>query len=368
MPEPYAGEKTEPATPRRREEVRKKGQVAKSADLNSSLVLFASTLALYFLAPRLLRALTGFTRSYLENAASIEVDFESIQALMLRAGLQMSGFFLPFMALIFTIALLTNVVQVGFKMSGYPLMPRMEKLSPAAGFRRMFSARALVELAKAVFKILIVGAVAFFTIRGHFDRLLALANADVWGAWAFLGEMTFTLGMRIALAFLALGLLDYGFQRYQFEQDIKMTKEEVRQEIKDFEGDPQIRARVRRVRRQMAMNRMMAEVPRAHVVVTNPTSLAVALRYDAEKMRAPVVVAKGARLMAERIREKAIASSVPVVENVPLAQVLYKSVEIGSPIPETLYKTVAEVLAYVYQIDRRSRERWGSFSEAAARG
>jgi flagellar biosynthetic protein FlhB len=224
----------------------------------------------------------------------------------------------------------------------------------------MFSMRALVELGKAIIKIVVVGAVAFFTIRSQFERLLALANADVWGAWGFLGQTTYTLGLRIAIAFLALGLLDYGFQRYQFEQDIKMTKEEVRQEIKDFEGDPQIRARIRRVRRQMAMNRMMAEVPRAHVVITNPTSLAVALLYDVEKMRAPVVVAKGARLMAERIREKAIEHSVPIVENVPLAQMLFKSVEIGSPIPETLYKAVAEVLAYVYQINRRSREQWAT--------
>jgi len=367
VPEQYAGEKTEPATPRRREEVRKKGQVAKSIDLNSALVLFASILSLYFLAPRLMKLLTDFTRAYLEDAAALEVDVHSMQALMLRAGLQVTDFFLPFMVVVFAVAVLTNVVQVGFKMSGYPLIPRIEKLSPAAGFRRMFSGRALVELLKAVFKIVIVGVIAFVTIRGHFERLVALANVDVWGAWAFFGKLTFTLGLRIAIAFMVLGLLDYAFQRYQFEQDIKMTKEEVRQEIKDFEGDPQIRARIRRVRRQMAMNRMMAEVPRAHVVITNPTTLAIALRYEMEKMRAPVVVAKGARLMADRIREKAIASNVPVVENAPLAQTLFKSVEIGAPIPETLYQAVAEVLAYVYQIDRRSREQWMGARQAAAR-
>ncbi|MBI4830378.1 MAG: EscU/YscU/HrcU family type III secretion system export apparatus switch protein [Candidatus Lindowbacteria bacterium] len=162
-----------------------------------------------------------------------------------------------------------------------------------------------------------------------------------------------------------LGIADYGFQRFQFEQDIRMTKEEVRQEIKDFEGDPQIRARIRRVRRQMAISRMMAEVPRAHVVVTNPTSLAVALKYEMQEMQAPVVVAKGARLMAERIREVAAANGVPIVENVPLAQMLFKSVEVGSPIPEKLYRTVAEVLAYVYQIDKRSQQRWLSLSSAA---
>jgi flagellar biosynthetic protein FlhB len=365
MPEPYAGEKTEPATPRRREEVRKKGQVAKSGDLNSSVVLLAAMLALYFLMPAFMQNLADVTRGYLEHADSIEIDFNSAQTLLMRAVLQVSGFFVPFMAIILSAALLVNVAQVGFNLSGYPLVPRLEKLSPAAGFRRMFSARSLAELLKSMFKIAIVGFIAYLTIRSEMDRLLALMNVDVWGAWAFFGRLCFNLGMRVAIAFLALGLADYGFQRYQFEQDIKMTREEVRQEIKDFEGDPLIRARIRRVRRQMAISRMMAEVPRAHVVVTNPFFLAVALRYDMEKMAAPMVVAKGARLMADRIREVAASNDVPIVQNAPLAQMLYRTVEVGAQIPEKLYRAVAEVLAYVYQIDRRGRERWAALSEAA---
>ena len=366
MPESQAGEKTEPATPRRREEVRKKGQVAKSADLNSSIVLLSAMLALYFLMPTFMHMLTTITRSYIENAATMRIDQHSAATLMIRAVMQAGGFFIPFMLIILTAALISNVVQVGFKLSGYPLTPRIEKLSPVAGFKRMFSMRALAELTKSVFKLIIVGLIAYLTIRGEFEKLVSLANADLWGAWAFFGKLCFTLGMRIALAFLALGLADYVFQRYQFEQDIKMTKEEVRQEIKYFEGDPQIRARVKRIRRQMAISRMMAEVPRAAVVVTNPTSLAIALQYENEKMAAPVVVAKGARLMAERIREIAAVNEVPIVENAPLAQVLYKSVEVGGFIPERLYRAVAEVLAYVYQIDRRSRERWASLSAVAA--
>jgi flagellar biosynthetic protein FlhB len=366
MPEPYAGEKTEPATPRRREEVRKKGQVAKSADLNSAVVLLAAMLALYFLMPPFIQMFTDITRSYLENAATMELDPRSVSNLVVRIGFQISGFFVPFILLIVSAALLSNVVQVGFKLSGYPLMPRIEKLNPIAGFRRMFSARSLAELLKSIFKIILVGIIAYVTVRGELDRLVSLANVDAWGAWAFLGKVCFTLGMRIAITFLVLGLADYGFQRYQFEQDIKMTKEEVRQEIKDFEGDPQIRARIRRVRRQMAISRMMAEVPRAHVVVTNPTFLAVALRYEMEEMQAPVVVAKGARLMAERIRELAVSNEVPLVENAPLAQMLYKSVDVGGYIPEHLYHAVAEVLAYVYQIDKRSQQQWESLSEATA--
>ena len=366
MPEPYAGEKTEPATPRRREEVRKKGQVAKSADLNSSIVLLSAMFALYFLVPGLMRLLADLTRSYLEDAATMRLEPDSIQALMIRMLVQTGGFFIPFMLIILSAALLANVMQVGFNLSGYPLMPRLEKLSPAAGFRRMFSARALAELMKSILKVIIVGIIAYLTVRSEFEKLVSLMIVDMWGAWIFFGKVCFTLGIRIAIVFLALGLADYGFQRYQFEQDIKMTKEEVRQEIKDFEGDPQIRARIRRVRRQMAISRMMAEVPRAHVVVTNPTSLAVALRYEMQNMQAPVVVAKGARLMAERIREVAVSNGVPVVENAPLAQMLYKSVEINAQIPETLYRAVAEVLAYVYQIDRRSQQRWASLSDMAA--
>lgn len=364
MAEPYVGEKTEPATPRRREEVRKKGQVAKSADLNSSIVLLASTLTLYFLVPSLMRLLTAVTRSYLENAASMEVKITTAPALLARMLVQVGGFFIPFMLIIFSTALLTNVIQVGFNLSGYPLAPRLEKLSPVAGFRRMFSARSLFELMKSLFKIAVVVTIAFFTIRSEFEKLLSLMNVDAWEAWVFFGKLSFVLALRIAIAFLVIGLADYGFQRYQFEQDIKMTKEEVRQEIKDFEGDPQIRARIRRVRRQMAISRMMAEVPRAHVVVTNPTFLAVALRYDMQEMKAPLVVAKGARLMAERIREVAASHGVPIIENAPLAQMLYKSVDVGGQIPERLYRAVAEVLAYVYQIDRRSRERWTAVSEA----
>ncbi len=366
MPEAYGGEKTEPATPRRREESRKKGQVAKSADLNSSIVLLAAMLALYYLMPAFMRMLMDITRSYLENAATMRIDHDSAAPLLMTIALQVGGFFVPFMLIIMTAALLANVAQVGFKPSGYPLTPRFEKLNPLSGFKRMLSARAAVDLVKSIFKLLIVGLIAYTTIRGEFDRLVSLANADVWGAWAFLGSVCFKLGMRVAIAFLALGLADYGFQRYQFEQDIKMTKEEVRQEIKDFEGDPQIRARVRRIRRQMAISRMMAEVPRAAVIVTNPTALAVALQYETEKMAAPMVVAKGARLMAERIREIAISNDVPIVEDAPLAQVLYKSVEPGGYVPEHLYRAVAEVLAYVYQIDRRSQQRWASLSAAAA--
>jgi flagellar biosynthetic protein FlhB len=341
--------------------------VAKSADLNSSVVLLAAMLALYFLMPPFIRMFTDITRSYLENAATMELDTRSVSNLALRLGIQISGFFIPFIVIIVSAALLSNVAQVGFHLSGYPLVPRIEKLSPIAGFRRMFSARSLAELVKSIFKIVLVGLIAYITVRGELDRLVALTNVDVWGAWAFFGKVVFKLGMRIAITFLALGLADYGFQRYQFEQDIKMTKEEVRQEIKDFEGDPQIRARIRRVRRQMAISRMMAEVPRAHVVVTNPTNLAVALRYEMDSMQAPVVVAKGARLMAERIREAAVSNNVPLVENATLAQMLYKSVDVGAQIPERLYRAVAEVLAYVYQIDRRSQQRWESISEAAVR-
>jgi flagellar biosynthetic protein FlhB len=363
--QPYGGEKTEPATPRRREEVRKKGQVAKSADLNSAIVLLSAMLALYFLMPVLLRMLTDLTRSYLENAATMRIDTALAPALLMKVILQSGAFFMPFMLIIMAAAVLSNVAQVGFKLSGYPLTPRIEKINPMTGLKRRFSPRAFMELLKSILKLLLVGLIAYFTIRADFDKLVSLANVDVWGAWAFLGNICFTLGMRVAIAFLALGLIDYGFQRYQFEQDIKMTKEEVRQEIKDFEGDPQIRARIRRIRRQMAISRMMAEVPRAAVVVTNPTFLAIALQYETEKTAAPVVVAKGARLMAERIREIAAANRVPIVENAPLAQMLYKSVDVGGYIPEQLYRAVAEVLAYVYQIDRRSREKWASLSPVA---
>lgn len=363
---PQGGEKSEPATPRRREEVRRRGQVARSVDLTAAIMLLMALLTLLFLAPPFSRELLDLVRSLLQNAGTHHLTVTNLP--WFAAGLlaRLSRFFVPLFLVLFVMAILVNAAQVGILFSSEPLQPKLEKINPLSGLQRMFSMRSLVELVKSILKLTIITTVAYLTVRGALAQFVVAGQMETTQIFVLIAEVSFRVAFRCALALLFIGALDYGFQRYQFEQDIMMTREEVRQETKDFEGDPQVRARVRRVRRQMAQQRMMGDVPTADVVVTNPTFLAVAIRYDVDTMTAPRVVAKGARLMAERIRDAATEHEVPIVQNPGLAQALYKGVEVQQHIPATLFRAVAEVLAFVYQINRRSRRKWRDLQAEAA--
>lgn len=248
-----------------------------------------------------------------------------------------------------------NLLQTGFVASWQGLVPDFTRLNPLTGLYRIVSGRGLVETLKAIGKLAIVGYIAYATLSGSYPELLATIRQDIPTILAFAGDLLYRLALRIALFLLVLAAADYGYQRWAFERSIRMTRAEVKQEFKQMEGDPQIKSRIRARQRQMARRRMMEAVPKADVVLTNPTHFAVALRYDAATMGAPQVVAKGADLLAARIRDLAREHDVPIVQNPALARALYRSVEIGREIPAEFYAAVAEVLAFVYQINVRRR-------------
>lgn len=349
----FAEEKTEEATPQRKQDVRKKGQVAKSADLNAAVVLLAVVVLLFLLKNYLLGQFQGFISFLLLGLKKEAVTPQLLGSLALETVM----FYLKIMVPIFLTALAVgmgiNFAQVGFLFAPETIRPKLENINPLNGLKRMFSKRALVELLKALLKITLVGAIAYSIIKNNYEQLFTLIYLEVPAGLALFFQLLFRICINALLVFLAIAILDYMFQRYEFQQSIKMTKQEVKEEFKQMEGDPQLKAKLREKQRQLAMNRMMESIPEATVVITNPTHLAVALKYSSDSAGAPVVVAKGAGAIARRIVEKAKEHDVPVVEEKPVAQFLYKNIEIGQEIPEELYQAVAEILAMLYKAGRR---------------
>jgi flagellar biosynthetic protein FlhB len=243
-----------------------------------------------------------------------------------------------------------NVLQVGFEIHSEALSLKFNKLNPVTGLKKLVSLQSLVELAKGIAKIIVVSAVAYGVVSRHLQQFPGLMQQDISQVLVFVAKVSFEIGFYVCLSLILLAVLDFAYQRWQHEKNLRMTKQEVKDERKQTEGDPKIKARIRRIQMEMAYRRMMAAVPEADVVITNPTHLAIALRFDGKTMIAPRILAKGAGFVAERIRQVAGENDVPVVENKPLAQALYKMVDIGDFIPVELYRAVAEVLAYVYRL------------------
>jgi flagellar biosynthetic protein FlhB len=236
--------------------------------------------------------------------------------------------------------------------SSESVQPQISKIDPIKGFERLFSLRSLIELIKNIFKICIIGTVAYLVIKNELENMFTLMEQSVWRTLAYLGGVCFKIVLVTTIVLVILSILDYIYQRWEYEKSLRMTKQEIKDEFKNTEGDPIIKARIRRLQREAAQKRMMAAVPNADVIITNPTHIAIAIKYDPDNMQAPVVVAKGADYIAEKIRQIAEESDVLIVENKPLAQVLYKTVNVNDLIPETIYRAVAEVLAYVYDQKR----------------
>lgn len=350
MPEESLQEKTEKATPHRREEARQKGQVARSQELNSFAVVFFGLLFLFFSAPAMVRGIAELAQYVFSNLATAPGN--DADAIMYIRGLggRLLMILAPLFLMMVVIGIFANVVQVGFHLSPKGLEPKLDKFNLVSGLKRLFSRRSLFQLVRDVIKLALIGTVAYFAVRAEEKYFIALTETDVAGIMSYAGAAVFRVGLKIVLSLFALAVFDYLYQRWDFERSIRMTKQEVKEEQKQHEGSPEIRARVRQVQRELARMRMTQEIPGADVVVTNPTELAVALRYDTGTMGAPTVVAKGARLLALKIRELAAAAGVPIVENAPLARAIYSSVEVGSVIPVELYRACAEVLAYVYRL------------------
>ena len=356
MPEKPFQDKTEPATPKRREEARKKGQVGKSREIPSVAVLGAGIVFLYFGGRHLTVSLGNLIHGTFVSVSSIkEINF----AVPGFSGQYLEEFLfliLPLLAVLVVVAIVANFAQTGFIWSVEPLAPKASKISPIEGAKRMFSKRSLVELAKSLGKILVVGWAAFSTLQANKERFLELAYQGKAEILRFMGETSLDVVTRSCYVIAVLAILDFLYQKWEFEQDLKMTKQEVKEEFKQTEGDPLVKSRIRSIQREMARRRMMEDVKNADVIITNPEHLSVALRYDSMSMEAPTVVAKGANNIAFKIREIAKKNHIPLVENKPLAQNLYKFVDIGQEIPPDFYQAAAEILAYVYGLKNRTKD------------
>jgi len=346
-----SGEKTHDATPHRRQQAREQGQVAYSQDLGSAALLLVGILVLSYYGYAVIDQVMFFMERQLSTGGGSLVTDDRLlithgESVLKTFGVSM----LPILAVMTVAGALSTVLQIGLLFVPEKVQPDLSRLSPLAGLKRLFSLQGLVKLGFGMIKILIVCAVAALVIQGRWNEILYASELALPDLGRLLIEVIFQTALWVGATLFALALLDYGFQKWKFEQDLKMTHQEMREEMKNMQGDPQIIARRRQVQRQMALNRIGDKVPKADVVVTNPTELAIAIQYDPETMAAPVVVAKGAGVIAQRIRKLALENNIPVVERKPLAQLLYKEVDVNRPIPDQSYGAVAEVLAYVYQL------------------
>ncbi len=343
-------EKTETATAKRRREAREEGQVARSPEVLTLFVLGAGVLGLWVSAGHLYGELVALAREVIRLTARPELGPDGFVVLATRVSVTLVRALAPLFLAALVGGLAGNLVQVGFLVSFKAITPNPSRLDPFSGFKNLFQKAKLVDLAKSIFKVVTVGWVAYLAVQGRFGEFPYLSDLSPAGLLAYKLDLGFAILKYVLLVYLLIALLDYAFQRWQFEEKIKMTKQAVKQEYKETEGDPLIKSRIRSLQREMARRRMMADVPKADVVVTNPTHYAVALRYDAATMDAPRVVAKGTDRIAERILEVAREHRVPQYQAPPVARALYAQAEVGEVVPADLFQAVAEILAHVYRL------------------
>ncbi len=351
-------DRTEPATPRRREDARNEGKVCKSSDINSAVTLLASLLVFRVAGPYLYEGLTSLAKQTFSTLHKQEIGMDQAGGMMM--SLMMSGLRLcmPIMLAAGAVAVTANVLQVGLKVTPKAIAWDSNRINPVRGIASLVSLRSAVELLKSLAKVLVVGIVVYLFLKDEMPKLTDLADMPVAAGASMLGGMCWRLLAQACIVLLVIAVLDYLFQRFQYEQSLKMTKQEVKEEYKRTEGDPAIKGRVRQRQRELARSRMVQAVPKADLVLVNPTHYAVALKYDPNEMPAPIVLAKGQRLMAQKIRDIASANGIPIIENPPVTRMIYKMVEVGQQIPEELYQTVAEILAYVYKLSERAGRAW----------
>ena len=349
-----AGERTEAPTPKRLHEARQKGNVSRSQELVSAGALLAALVGLRLAGPGVWEDLAAIVREGLQQPVTEDLTPASALGLGQHAAAQGMLALAPLLGIVVLAGVGLNIAQTGLVLSGAGLSPKLSRINPGAGLKRLLGMDGLVNLGKAVAKMAIVAVVVWMTMSSQMAEITALGQLPIGTATARAARLAFDIGLRAAIVLLVLAALDYGWQRRRYTQQLRMTKEEIRQELRESEGDPQIKAAIRR-RRQSLLNRMIAAVPKADVVVTNPTHYAVALQYDPLAMGAPIVIAKGERLIALRIKEVALKAGVPVLEEPPLARALFAAVPIGHPVPANLYRAVAEVLAWVYSLRDHTR-------------
>lgn len=346
-------ERTEAATSRKRARIREEGSVPKSQELNTVVLMTAGVVAFYNFIDRFIGELMMAMKVYFERIADPKLTIQDVGILSLDVGYRTLHILAPFFILFVIVAIAVNVFQVGFMFTWQALQPKFNKLNPIPGIQKMFSVRSRVELLKAMMKMFIIAPVMIYSVYESLPGMMGLIEEELWDILIHIGWSAYTIAIRALIILLILALIDYVYQRWQYEQDIKMTKQEVKQEAKDIQGDPHIRSRIRSIQMEMARRRMMEQVPEAEVVVTNPTEYAIALKYKPDEMPAPQIVAKGKNLIAKRIKELAVEYNIPIVENRVLAQSLYKLADVGGLVPPDLYQAVAEVLAYVYRLNKK---------------
>ncbi len=355
MAEESFEEKTEQPTPKKRKELKEKGEVAKSRELPSVAVLLSALIVLSFLGS----FMYGHVQLIMKEAFSLPTMNDLNITEFVKYAQDLIGRFIillfPLFGAIFITAILSNVMQIGFIMSGESITPKFSKIDPIKGFGRMFSKQALMELFKSSLKLVIVGGIAFLSVKSEMKNFSLLGDMDTNSIFIYILKIFFKIFIRCSMAMIVLVIIDYIFQKWDFENRIKMTKQEVKDEFKKSEGDPLIKSRIRSIQMEMARKRMMQAVPDADVVITNPTHLAVALKYDSSTMKAPKVLAKGPGKIADRIRKMASDHDIPILENKELARNLYAAVEVGQEIPAALYQAVAEILAYIYRLKSNYR-------------
>ena len=347
MPEQF-DEKTEQATPRRREKAREKGDVPKSRELTSLFPVWTIFIYMFF-GGALFTSLLNYFGSSLHRAAKMRVTETTVMDLFKTDSMNIGMMMLPLFSVILIVVLIVHFIQTGFLISTVPLSPDLSKLNPLQGIKRMFSVNTLYETVKGLFKVAVLGLILYLMLKKEVFSIPLMVDMDVNNIMQFSFYQVRRLVLISALVLTVFAALDFAFQRWHYARNLRMTKQEIREEQKEVEGSPMVKARIKSIQREMARRRMMQEVPRADVVVTNPTHFAVALRYDNGKMGAPRVVAKGANLVAEKIKETAKGSGVPVFEDKPLARALY-ALDINQEIPEAFYKVVAAILAAVYKM------------------
>ncbi len=349
MAEESLQERTEQASAKRRQDFREKGQVAQSKEVNTAAILTFSLLLWFFYGPIFWDKLSYTIAGFWRISGEFEITKSSIVMLAGFVVKRLALLIAPVLLLAVIISFFSSFLQIGWLFTTKPLVPDLSKLDPIKGAAKFFSKRSLVELVKSLLKVLLVGLVAYKTVSSEFENALQLVVLDLSETIRFIARVASIVFLKSCGILILLGLLDYMFVRWEMEQKMKMTKQEQKEELKDTEGDPLVKSRIRSIQQQLARKRMMAEVPKADVIITNPTHISVAVAYRRGEMEAPEVIAKGIDHLAMRIREIAQEHGIPLVENVPVARALHK-VEVGATIPEDLFKAVAEILAYVYSL------------------
>lgn len=351
-----AGEKTEKASAKKREDERKKGHIYQSADIVSAITMLCMFGAIKVLGPNYLGQMGNGMKTLLSSMNTIIIGQEDMAEKFRYVVLVAAEVVLPIMAVAAASSIIVTVVQTRLLFAPSQLKPDFSRINPIKGFGRLFSMNSFAEFIKSLIKIIVIAVLIYNEISPQIQKILLLFDTSLSDSLSWVGSVVIDIGFKLSLAMLIIGAVDYFYQWWSYERQMKMTKEEVKEEFKQMEGNPETKGRIRNLQRRMSQMRMMQAVPVADVVVRNPTHFAVAIKYDEKKSRAPVVVAKGRDLVALKIVEIAIKNNVSVTENKPLAQALYKTVEIGQEIPEEFYKAVAEVLAYLYRLRRAGRK------------